>query len=269
MRFLILAACLALASADGGGDHHHHHEPEVRAPATGYAEPAAPSYGAPAAPAYNAPAADSYGAPQEAPVYAPPAPEYGAPQQEYVPQEYAPQDTYGAPQDAYGAPAAPEYAAPVAEYDAPAPAVNYAAVTDTLADVMDMSKLLTVLPLLVAVGAAIIVAQVFAPLLGGVFGLKATAVAGFLAPLGTLKVGILNTLLAPTGLTLCNIGPPLAQASGREAASGFDFDQDKIDMVANMMYNAIKSKPLAIMTPFPPLKPHPRLHFIPIIQIFL
>ena len=113
---------------------------------------------------------------------------------------------------------------------------------------MDMSKLLTVLPLLVAVGAAIIVAQVFAPLLGGVFGLKATAVAGFLAPLGTLKVGILNTLLAPTGLTLCNIGPPLAQASGREAASGFDFDQDKIDMVANMMYNAIKSKSLAMMT---------------------
>ena len=39
---------------------------------------------------------------------------------------------------------------------------------------------------------------------------------------------------------------PLTINNGREAASGFDFDQDKIDLVANMMYNAIKSKSLPI-----------------------
>ena len=255
MRFLILAACLALAAADGGGggDHHHHHEPAA-APASVYAEPAAPTYGAPAAPApaygapaapaYNAPIADSYGAPQEAPVYAPQTPEYGVPQQEYA------QETYGAPaqeyaQETYGAPVeAPEYAAEPQEYNAP---TTYEAATETLADMMDMSKLLAVLPLLVAVGAAILVAQIFAPLLGGLFGLKAATIAGFVAPLGNLKVGLLNVLLAPTGLAICNTNP-LAIHPGRESASGFEFDQDKVDLVANMMYNAIKSKSLAIPT---------------------
>ena len=267
MRFLILAACIALAAADGGdGEHHHHHDPAA-APSSGYAAPAdayqaaapaygappaaAPSYGAPAAPAYNAPVADAYGAPQEAPVYAPAAAEYGAPQQEYAPetygapqqQEYA-QETYGAPAaDAgYGAPevaAAPQYAAE----NAP---TSYESATTALADVMDMSQLLTVLPLLVAVGAAILMAQIFGPLLGGLFGLKAAWLTGFLAPIGNLKVGLINYLLAPTGLIICNSGPPLTPAGGREAPSGFEFDQDKIDLVANMMYNAIKSKSLPI-----------------------
>ena len=271
MRFLILAACLALTAADGGdGDHHHHHDPAA-APSSGYAAPAdtyqaaapaygapapaaapptygAPaaspsSYGAPAAPAYNAPVADAYGAPQEAPVYAPPAQEYGAPQQEYAPE------TYGAPQqqeyaqETYGAPApADGYGAPEAE-NAP---TSYNAATTALADVMDMSRLAALLPILVAIGAAILVAQIFAPLLGGLFGLKAAGIAGFLAPLGALKVSLINILLAPTGLIICNTGPPLAPAVGREAASGFEFDQDNIDLVANMMYNAIRSKSLPI-----------------------
>jgi len=257
MRFLILAACLALTAADGGdGEHHHHHDPAA-APSSGYAAPAdsyqaaapaygapapaaapptygAPaaspsSYGAPAAPAYNAPVADAYGAPQEAPVYAPPAQEYGAPQQEYA------QETYGAPApaDGYGA---PEVAA--APQNAP---TSYNAATTALADVMDMSRLAALLPILVAIGAAILVAQIFGPLLGGLFGLKAAGIAGFLAPLGALKVSLINILLAPTGLIICNTGPPLAPAVGREAASGFEFDQDKIDLVANMMYNAIRN----------------------------
>ena len=279
MRFLILAACIALAAADGGdGEHHHHHDPAA-APSSGYAAPAdsyqaaapaygappaaapspsygapaaaAPSYGAPAAPAYNAPVADAYGAPQEAPVYAPAAAEYGAPQQEYAPETYgAPQqqefaqETYGAPAaDAgYGAPevaAAPQYAAE----NAP---TSYESATTALADVMDMNQLLTIFPILVAVGAAILMAQIFGPLLGGLFGLKAAWLGGFLAPIGNLKVGLINVLLAPTGLVICNAGPPLSPFVGREAPSGFEFDQDKIDLVANMMYNAIKSKSLPI-----------------------
>ena len=274
MRFLILAACLALAAADGGGggDHHHHHEPSSEyaepasptygapaapAPAYGAPAPAAPTYGAPAAPAYNAPVADSYGAPQEAPVYAPP-------QQEYAQETYgAPaQESYGAPaQEGYGAPAQETYGAPAQEYaqetygapEAAAPEYNapttYEAATETLADMMDMSKLLAVLPLLVAVGAAILVAQIFAPLLGGLFGLKAASIAGFVAPLGNLKVGLLNALLAPTGLAICNTTPVLAIHPGRESASGFEFDQDKVDLVANMMYNAIKSKSLFLAIP--------------------
>ena len=281
MRFLILAACLALATADGGdGEHHHHHDPAA-APSSGYAAPAdtyqaaapaygapppaaappsygAPaatpsSYGAPAAPAYNAPVADAYGAPQEAPVYAPPAQEYGAPQQEYAQetygapqqQEYA-QETYGAPAaaDNYGAPAVADgYGAPEAAAPQNTP-TSYNAATTALADVMDMSRLAALLPILVAIGAAILVAQIFGPLLGGLFGLKAAGIAGFLAPLGALKVSLINILLAPTGLIICNTGPPLAPAVGREAASGFEFDQDKIDLVANMMYNAIRSKSL-------------------------
>ena len=97
-----------------------------------------------------------------------------------------------------------------------------------------------------AVGAAILMAQIFGPLLGGLFGLKAAWVGGFLAPLGNLKVQLINVLLAPTGLVICNAGPPLSPFVGREAPSGFEFDQDKIDLVANMMYNAIKSKSLPI-----------------------
>ena len=270
MRFLILAASLALAAADGtGGDHHHHHDHDhdAAAPSSNYAAPAAPAsnygapaapaapattYGAPAAPTYNAPAADSYGAPQQAPVYAPPASEYGAPQQEYG----APQDAYGAPQDAYGAPADQEYGAPApTSYEAPANAPTaYEAAGAAVADMMSgdiLATLAPLFPILIAVGAAIVISMIFSPILAGLFGLKFAAFLGFINPVGNFKLSLVNILLSPFGLTLANVGPPLntnqpfAPFGGRDADSGFTLDQEKIDMVTDLLYNAIRSKSLS------------------------
>ena len=277
MRFLILAASLALAAADGtGGDHHHHHDHDhdAAAPSSNYAAPAAPAsnygapaapaapaatYGAPAAPTYNAPAADSYGAPQQAPVYAPPASEYGAPQQEYAaPQDAygAPQDAYGAPQDAYGAPADQEYGAPApTSYEAPANAPTaYEAAGAAVADMMSgdiLATLAPLFPILIAVGAAIVISMIFSPILAGLFGLKFAAFLGFINPVGNFKLSLVNILLSPFGLTLANVGPPLntnqpfAPFGGRDADSGFTLDQEKIDMVTDLLYNAIRSKSLS------------------------
>merc|ERR1711994_1160776 len=210
-------------------------------PASNYGAPAAPAapattYGAPAAPTYNAPAADSYGAPQQAPVYAPPASEYGAPQH-----------TYGAPADQeYGAPAPTSYEAPA---NAP---TAYEAAGAAVADMMSgdiLATLAPLFPILIAVGAAIVISMIFSPILAGLFGLKFAAFLGFINPVGNFKLSLVNILLSPFGLTLANVGPPLntnqpfAPFGGRDADSGFPLDQEKIDMVTDLLYNAIRSYP--------------------------
>ena len=93
--------------------------------------------------------------------------------------------------------------------------------------------------------------MIFSPILAGLFGLKFAAFLGFINPVGNFKLSLVNILLSPFGLTLANVGPPLntnqpfAPFGGRDADSGFSLDQEKIDMVTDLLYNAIRSKSLS------------------------
>jgi len=163
----------------------------------------------------------------------------------------APQGGYAAPSAAY-APAAPTgygppdsgYGAPAAEYTSDAyeqPYDSYEAEAADGGDLFDLSKILELLPLFLAVFAAIIVAQLFAPLLGVLFNAKVGLLGGVLGPLGGIKIGAINAILAPFGLTLCNVGPPLTQAmGGRSSASGFNLNKDLVDNAANFLYKAFQ-----------------------------
>jgi len=186
---------------------------------------------------YAAPA-PSYGAPAAASAYAAPATAYASPDAGYG----APDTGYGAPADGYGATGG-GYAA---EYDAPA---GYGAVEEEAG--FDLGGLTELLPLFLAVFAAIIVAQLFAPLLGVLFGAKVGLLGGLFAPLGNVKIDILNQILSPFNLVLAAFpvggtaaaGPlTVAGTNGRSFASGFSANPETIDMVTNMLYNSIKSK---------------------------
>merc|ERR1711944_381536 len=164
----------------------------------------------------------------------------------------APQGGYAAPSAAY-APAAPTgygppdsgYGAPAAEYTSDAyeqPYDSYEAEAADGGDLFDLSKILELLPLFLAVFAAFIVAQLFAPLLGVLFGAKVGLLGGILGPLGSIKIDAINAILAPFSLTLCNVGAAgaLTQATGRSSASGFDLNRDMVDYAANFLYKAIQ-----------------------------
>jgi len=184
---------------------------------SGYAAPAA-SYGAPAA-------SSGYAAPATA--YASPDPGYGAPDTGYG----APADGYGAPADTYGAPSG---YGPVEEEGG-----------------FDLGGLTELLPLFLAVFAALIAATLFAPLLGVLFGAKVGLLGGLIAPLGNVKIDILNTILSPFNLVLATFpaggtaaaGPlGVAGTNGRSFASGFSANTETIDMVTNMLNNTIKRR---------------------------
>ena len=226
MRFLIVLSLAACAMADGTGHHHGDHgshddgSSAYNAPASAYNAPTAPSYDAPA---YNAPTQDSYGAPQEAPVYA------------------APQEGYGAPQEGYGPPST-DYGAPTG-YEAPA--TGYGPPAEDSADLFDLSALMQFVPLFLAVFAAIIVSQLFAPLLGILFGAKFNLFSTAFGPILNFKTGLLNTALLPFNLALCDIsGAAPVVSTGRTLGEEFTLNTntDNIDLVANMLYKAIESK---------------------------
>merc|ERR1712117_64437 len=145
---------------------------------------------------------------------------YGAPSAEYG----APSDAYGAPSDAYGAPQ---------QYNEPTGYESYEAAADT-ADIFDLSNLSTYIPFLLAVFAAIIVAQIFGPLLGTLFGAKLDLAQSLLEPVGQVKINIVNAILAPFGLVLGDIDTCTA-ASGRTLGGNFNMSPDK---VLSMIYKA-------------------------------
>ena len=161
---------------------------------------------------------------------------YAAPAVSYAsePAYAAPASEYGAPDAAYGAPdagyGAQEYAAPTGyEYTA-------AQEADTG---FDLSKITELLPLFLAVFAAIIVAQLFAPLIGMLFGAKVDLASGILAPLSTAKIDVINAILNPFNLVLGNVGTCTA-ATGRASPSGFNVSPDNVIsmlMKANDLYN--------------------------------
>merc|ERR1711981_1323737 len=149
----------------------------------------------------------------------------------------APQGGYAAPAAAY-APAAPTgYGAPDSGYGAPA--AEYAAEAYAGGFDLDLSKILELLPLFLAVFAAIIVAQLFAPLLGVLFNAKVGLLGGVLGPLGGIKGGLINIVLNPFGLQLCTTATPPVAFTGRSSASGFSLNKDMVDTAANLLYEAV------------------------------
>merc|ERR1711878_147469 len=107
---------------------------------------------------------------------------------------------HSAPAASYGAPSyeEPSYAAPAASYGAP----SYGA-PDTV-DGFDLSKILDLLPLFIAVFAAIILAQLIAPLFGVLFNAKVGLLGGIINPFGQAKIDLINMVLIPLGYQICN-----------------------------------------------------------------
>ena len=168
--------------------------------------------------------------------YAAPQGGYAAPAAAYAP---AAPTGYGAPDSGYGAPAA-EYAAE--SYEEPSSYYGEPAEADAGGFDLDLSKILELLPLFLAVFAAIIVAQLFAPLLGVLFNAKVGLLGGVLGPLGGIKGGLINIVLNPFGLQLCTTATPPVAFTGRSSASGFSLNKDMVDTAANLLYEAVSSK---------------------------
>merc|ERR1711935_678519 len=145
------------------------------------------------------------------------------------------QSGYGAPQSGYGAPSGGSaYAAPQEAYES-YDYSNYApAQEDGGLDIG--AKLEELLPLFIAVFAAIILAQLLAPLL---------------LQLLTLVVGILpmaliiNALLAPFQLQLCNIdGTAFPRSFSSETVRSFlpeGISEDKINILTKFAEDALES----------------------------
>jgi len=142
--------------------------------------------------AASAPAA-SYGAPTGG--YEQPS--YEAPAASYAPASYE-QPSYDAPATGYAEPTATGYDASYSDQ-------TYA-VQDTV-DGFDLSKLLELLPLFIAVFAAIILAQLLAPLFGVLWEAKLGLIGGPLTTIAQLKVDIANAILNPLGYAIGNFPP--------------------------------------------------------------
>merc|ERR1711902_330218 len=114
----------------------------------------------------------------------------GAPEASYAPATYE-QPSYDS-----------TYAEPTATgYDASYADQTYAA--DTV-DGFDLSKLLELLPLFIAVFAAIILAQLLAPLFMVLFDAKVGVLGGIINPFGQAKLDIINAVLVPLGYRIAN-----------------------------------------------------------------
>ena len=161
-----------------------------------------------------------------------------------------------APSGGYGAPSAGGYDAPTGTgYDPQAGYGDYDQAGYELADEGgdDIgAKLGELIPLFLVVFAAIILAQLLAPLLLGLLG----AVVGILPMALNLKAPIVNLILAPFGLQLCTPaatagGTPTAFPAARGFSSrslkdavtafGYDVSEDKIDILADFVNNAMDS----------------------------
>jgi hypothetical protein len=162
---------------------------------------------------------------------------------------------YAAPPSSdYGAPTA--YAAPASGYDNAAPAYDYAAPSsydppaDGFLGGFDLSTLSYLIPLFLVVLVAIIVAAFLAPFLAQL----AIIGVGILPMALSVKAPIINAILLPFGLTLCNRGPPVTAFTGatppiigRALADtfGFDLSEDQIAVITDMAaaaYDNLTSK---------------------------
>lgn len=160
--------------------------------------------------------------------------------------------SYAAPAASYGAPAAqsyaaPSYSAPAASYDAPAdgygapsyndPSTGYGQVADPGNNIFSLDRLLELIPFFLAVLAAIIIAQIIAPLIALLFNAKI----GLLAPLGNAKISLINSVLSPFGLALCTTNP-LAIATGRSFSEEYGINPEIVDFVTKGIAKAYEGK---------------------------
>ena len=103
------------------------------------------------------------------------------------------------------------------------------------------------LPLFLVALAAVVVAQmIFLPLITPL--LDPTNLGPVLAPVGSVKIEILNILLAPFGLALCTLAPTVEIASGRslkeQPAEGFTTNAGPhlVEQIAQTLYSALEGK---------------------------
>jgi len=149
------------------------------------------------------------------------------------------QSGYAAPQSGYGAPSGGSaYAAPQEAYEYPD--YSYApAQEDGGLDIG--AKLEELLPLFIAVFAAIILAQLLAPLLLQLL----TLVVGILPMALSIKAPIINALLAPFSLQLCNIdGTPFPRSFSSESFRSFlpeGISEDRLDILTKFASEAINT----------------------------
>merc|ERR1712079_343916 len=147
---------------------------------------------------------------------------------------------YGAPSSGYGAPSGSSgYAVPQDSYES-YDYSNYApAQEDGGLDIG--GKLEELLPLFIAVFAAIILAQLLAPLLLQLL----TLVVGILPMALSIKAPIINALLAPFSLQLCNLdGTPFPRSFDSETFRSFmpeGISEDKLNIITKFAEEAIAS----------------------------
>ena len=150
------------------------------------------------------------------------------------------QSGYGAPSSGYGAPSGGSgYAVPQDSYES-YDYSNYApAQEDGGLDIG--GKLEELLPLFIAVFAAIILAQLLAPLLLQLL----TLVVGILPMALSIKAPIINALLAPFQLQLCNTdGTAFPRSFDSESVRSFlpeGISDDKIAIITQFAQEAIQS----------------------------
>ena len=161
---------------------------------------------------------------------------YGAPSTGYDSASYsAPGDSYAEPQASYGATGGGynDYG----NYDG-----GYVATQEDGG--LDLSKLGELIPLFLVVFAAIILAQMFSPLLTGILAL----LTGILPMALDIKAPIINALLMPFGLQLCDTaGNPFPGRAFQDSARsmGFDLSDDQIAIVtdfAERLADSVTSK---------------------------
>ena len=103
------------------------------------------------------------------------------------------------------------------------------------------------LPLFLVALAAVVVAQmIFLPLIAPL--LDPTNLGPVLAPVGSLKIDIVNILLAPFGLALCTLAPTVEIASGRSLkerpAEGFTTNAGPhlVENIAQALHSALEGE---------------------------
>ena len=169
---------------------------------------------------------------------------------------HAQQASYGAPSTGYASAPGDSYAEPQASYGATGGGYNdygnydggYVATQEDGG--LDLSKLGELIPLFLVVFAAIILAQMFSPLLTGILALFT----GILPMALSVKAPIINAILNPLGLQLCDLStPPMAVPGGRSFDSisetarlmGYDVSDDQISIIsdfADRLGDAVISK---------------------------
>jgi len=137
----------------------------------------------------------------------------------------APAEGYGVPDTSYGA---PTYGEPASGYGAPVTGEGEG-------ELFSFDKLFELLPFFVAVFAALILAQLLQPLLA--------LLPGVLMPFGNAKIDLINFILAPFSLAICNtVGPTIAGTPGGRSFQN-DFTNyaspDTIDAITNFLFEAI------------------------------